>query len=71
MYQTLDSVKGGTSVFMHIFIFSLYYEAHQKMDLAKKHIHLAATKYSVDGYMGNVARMHDREFQKQDKKKEK
>ncbi len=52
--------------YAHLYI-GLYYEAHQKMDLAKKHIHLAATKYSVDGYMGNVARVHDRELQKQDK----
>jgi lipoprotein NlpI len=53
--------------YAHLYI-GLYYESHQKMELAKKHIHLAATKYSVSGYMGNVARVHDREFQKQDKK---
>ncbi len=56
--------------YAHLYI-GLYYEAHQKMDLAKKHIHLAATKNSVDGYMGNVARVHDRELQKQDKKEKK
>ena len=53
--------------YAHLYL-GLYYEAYQKMDLAKKHIQLAATKYSVPGYMGDVARVHHREYQKQEKK---
>lgn len=52
--------------YAHLYL-GLYYEAHGKEDLAKKHIHLAATKYSVNGYMGDVARVHDQVLKDQEK----
>ena len=49
--------------YAHLYI-GLYYEANNKPKLARKHIKLAATKYAVEGYMGNVARVHNREYEK-------
>ncbi len=65
-----DSQLKVQRFYAHLYL-GLYYEAYQKMDLAKKHIHLAATKYSIQGYMGNVARVHHREYQKRMKIKKK
>ncbi len=43
--------------YAHLYI-GLYYEAHEKPKLAYKHLQLAATKYFLNGYMGNVAKVH-------------
>ncbi len=45
--------------YAHLYI-GLYHEALGQTKLAKKHISLAAEKFSMDNYMGMVARVHDR-----------
>lgn len=47
----------------HLYI-ALYYEATNKPELAQKHMKLAAEKYFVEGYMGNVAKVHYKQFLK-------
>lgn len=44
--------------YAHLYI-GLYEEAAGHLDAAREHIHLAADKYLEDGYMGDVARVHD------------
>lgn len=44
--------------YAHLYI-GLYEEAAGHQDAAREHIHLAAEKYAVGGYMGDVARVHD------------
>jgi lipoprotein NlpI len=43
--------------YAHLYI-GLYYEAQADDAKAKEHIALAATTYGIDGYMGDVARVH-------------
>ena len=43
--------------YAHLYL-GLYYEALGEEDLAKKHIDLAANEYSVNNYMGMVAKVH-------------
>lgn len=43
--------------YAHLYL-GLYYEAFGKREQAGKHIKLAATEYSMDNYMGMVARVH-------------
>ena len=43
--------------YAHLYL-GLYYEAVEKHDLARHHIHLAATDFSMNNYMGMVARVH-------------
>ncbi len=45
--------------YAHLYI-GLYHEALGETELAKKHISLSAEKFSMDNYMGMVARVHDR-----------
>lgn len=49
----------GRLFYAHLYI-GLFHEAHEKRDLARKHIRLAATRHAVDHFMGDVARMHAR-----------
>lgn len=44
----------------------LYYEAKGDMKTAREHIYKAAGEYAVDGYMGDVARVHAAIFRKED-----
>jgi lipoprotein NlpI len=41
----------------HLYI-ALYHKAHGRLADAARHAELAATTYGVDGYMGDVARLH-------------
>ena len=43
--------------YAHLYL-GLYYEALGKNKLAKEHIDLAATEYSMNNYMGMVAKVH-------------
>lgn len=43
--------------YAHLYL-GLYYEALDEDELAKKHIDLAATEYSMNNYMGMVAKVH-------------
>lgn len=54
--------------YTHLYI-GLFHEAEGNADLAKKHILLAANKYPSTHYMGDVARVHAKLFDK--KKQEK
>ncbi|QOV87780.1 hypothetical protein [Humisphaera borealis] len=64
--EVIDAAKAGdpppgalkTQLFYaHLYI-ALYYEAQADDAKAKEHMTLAATTYGVDGYMGDVARVH-------------
>lgn len=48
----------GRLFYAHLYI-GLYEEAAGHLDAARKHIQLAANKFVEDGYMGDVARVHD------------
>lgn len=54
--------------YAHLYL-GLYHHAHDEMQKAREHIKLAATKYFIPGYMGNVARVHHNLYLQQDKKK--
>lgn len=43
--------------YAHLYL-GLYYEVAKQASLAKRHIGLAANDYSMDNYMGEVARVH-------------
>ena len=43
--------------YAHLYL-GLYYEVDGKAELAKKHITLAADKFMIEHYMGDVARIH-------------
>ena len=43
--------------YAHLYI-GLYHEARGEADLAALHLNKAATTYAVEGYMGDVARVH-------------
>ncbi len=45
--------------YAHLYI-GLYHEAFDRTQLAKKHIKLAATTFTMDNYMGMVAHVHHR-----------
>jgi lipoprotein NlpI len=47
----------------------LWYEAEGNAKIAREHIFKAAGEYAVEGYMGDVARVHAAVFRKQDGKK--
>lgn len=53
--------------YAHLYI-GLWHEAHGRAEQARRHIDLAATKYLVDHYMGDVAVVHARRFAEADKK---
>lgn len=59
--DTDSSVSRQRHCYAHLYI-GLYHEALGRTELAKKHIGLAATKFSMNNYMGMVARVHDRLF---------
>lgn len=50
--------------YAHLYL-GLYYEVHGLPDLARKHIDLAATQYSMNNYMGMVAKVHSRLLKRQ------
>ncbi len=50
--------------YAHLYL-GLYYEAHGLPILAKKHIERAATSYSMNNYMGMVAKVHNRFLNRQ------
>ncbi len=43
--------------YAHLYL-GLYYEVAEQPSLAKRHIDLAANEYSMDNYMGRVAKLH-------------
>ncbi|MGV3754317.1 MAG: tetratricopeptide repeat protein [Verrucomicrobiota bacterium] len=47
----------------------LWYEAEGNAKIAREHIFKAAGEYAVEGYMGDVARVHAAVFRKQDAEK--
>ena len=49
--------------YAHLYL-GLYFEVGGKTELAKKHIILAADKYMIEHYMGDVARIHAARFRK-------
>lgn len=57
--DTDSSVSRQRHCYAHLYI-GLYHEALGRTELAKKHIGLAAQKFSMNNYMGMVARVHDR-----------
>ncbi len=58
--DVLDAAKSRQALcYAHLYL-GLYYESHDQQALAKKHIQQAAGEYSMDNYMGDVARVHDR-----------
>ena len=54
--------------YAHLYI-GLWYDAEGKVKEAREHIFKAADDYGVEGYMGDVARVHAAVFRKQDGKK--
>lgn len=54
--------------YAHLYI-GLWYDAEGKVKEAREHIFKAADEYGVEGYMGDVARVHAAVFRKQDAKK--
>jgi lipoprotein NlpI len=53
--------------YAHLYI-GLWYESEGKAKEAREHIFKAAGEYGVEGYMGDVARVHAAVFKKQEKK---
>ena len=49
--------------YAHLYL-GLYFEATGQIPLAKQHIESAANKYSMDNYMGEVARIHHKSFER-------
>ncbi len=58
--DVLKPARGREALFYAHLYLGLYYEALGNVALAKKHIKLAAHDYSVDHYMGDVARVHEK-----------
>lgn len=58
----------GRFFYAHLYI-GLWYESENKPKEAREHIFKAAGEYGVEGYMGDVARVHAAVFRKQDGKK--
>jgi lipoprotein NlpI len=54
--------------YAHLYI-GLWYDAEGKVKEAREHIFKAAGEYGVEGYMGDVARVHAAVFRKQDAQK--